>query len=219
MAGPGAFCVHDRCESELWGICRFNELYEKGGELALQEILRKKPILVNRIGAQIEAQVVAFSLKQPAFGPIRVANEMKKLGHLLSPAGVHPTRLRLAEPLASFAQNTFYVGNMKGVGRIHQQTFIDTYSKATFAKLYDRKSAITTADLLNDRVVPFFDEKEVKFSHVLTDRGTEYCGNPEHHEYGLYLALEDIDHSRPKTKSQQMNGICERFHKTVLDEF
>ena len=77
----------------------------------------------------------------------------------------------------------------------------------------------TAADLLNDRVVPFFDEKEVKLSRVLTDRGTEYCGNPEHHEYELYLAVEGIDHSRTKTKSPQTNGICERFHKTVLNEF
>jgi transposase InsO family protein len=108
---------------------------------------------------------------------------------------------------------------MKGVGRIYQQTFIDTYSKVTFAKLYDRKTPITAADLLNDRVVPFFDEKEVRLSRVLTDRGTEYCGNPEHHDYELYLAVEDIDHSRTKTKSPQTNGIAERFHKTVLDEF
>ena len=54
---------------------------------------------------------------------------------------------------------------------------------------------------------------------VLTDRGTEYCGNPEHHDYELYLAVEDIDHTRTKTKSPQTNGICERFHRTVLDEF
>jgi hypothetical protein len=64
------------------------------------------------------------------------------------------------------AQDTFYVGNMKGVGRIYQQTFVDTYSKVAFARLYDRKTPITAADLLNDRVVPFFDEKEVKLSHV-----------------------------------------------------
>ena len=113
------------------------------------------------------------------------------------------------------AQDTFYVGNMKGVGRIYQQTFVDTYSKVTFAKLYDRKTPITAADLLNDRVVPFFDEKEVKLSRVLTDRGTEYCGNPEHHEYELYLALEDIDHSRTKTKSPQTNGIC--FHRGLAE--
>src|SRR6201986_1803029 len=117
------------------------------------------------------------------------------------------------------AQDTFYVGNMKGVGRIYQQTFIDTYAKVAFAKLYDRKTPITAADLVNDRVLPFFEQHEVKLLRVLTDRGSEYCGNPERHEYELYLAVEDIDHSRTKTKSPQTNGICERFHKTVLNEF
>src|SRR5262249_24969888 len=117
------------------------------------------------------------------------------------------------------AQDTFYVGTLKGVGRIYQQTFIDTYAKVAFAKLYDRKTPITAADLLNDRVLPFYDEHGIPLCRVLTDRGTEYCGRPEHHEYELYLAVEDIGHTRTKTKSPQTNGICERFHKTVLDEF
>ena len=116
-------------------------------------------------------------------------------------------------------EDTFYVGNLKGVGRVYQQTFIDTYAKVACAKLYDRKTPITAADLLNDRVIPFFDSHEVKLLRMLTDRGSEYCGNPERHAYELYLAIEDIDHSRTKTKSPQTNGICERFHKTVLNEF
>ena len=115
--------------------------------------------------------------------------------------------------------DTFYVGSMKGVGRIYQQTFVDTYSKVAFAKLYDRKTPITAADLLNDRVLPFFEERGIPLTRVLTDRGTEFCGNPERHEYELYLAVEDVDHSRTKTKSPQTNGIVERFHKTVLHEF
>ncbi len=110
-------------------------------------------------------------------------------------------------------------GNLKGVGRIYQQTFIDTYAKVAFAKLYDRKTPITAADLLNDRVLPFYEEHDIRLSRVLTDRGTEYCGNPERHEYELYLAVEDVDHTRTKTKNPQTNGICERFHRTVLDEF
>jgi hypothetical protein len=88
-----------------------------------------------------------------------------------------------------------------------------------FAKLYDRKTPITAADLLNDRVIPFFDEHDIPLCRVLTDRGTEYCGNPEHHEYELYLAVENIDHTRTKARSPQTNGICERFHKTMLNEF
>jgi hypothetical protein len=59
------------------------------------------------------------------------------------------------------AQDTFYVGTLKGVGRIYQQTFIDTYSKVAFAKLYDRRTSLTAADLLNDQVIPFFEAHEV----------------------------------------------------------
>ncbi len=80
------------------------------------------------------------------------------------------------------AQDTSYVGTLKGVGRVYQRTCIDTYSQVAFAKLYDRKTPITAADLLNDRVVPFFDEHEVKLRRVLTDRGTEYCGTSQAHD-------------------------------------
>jgi transposase InsO family protein len=117
------------------------------------------------------------------------------------------------------AQDTFYVGTLKGVGRIYQQTFIDTYSKVGFAKLYDRKTPVTAAELLNDRVLPFFEQHDIPLNRVLTDRGTEYCGAPERHEYELYLAVENIDHTRTKTRHPQTNGICERFHKTMLNEF
>jgi hypothetical protein len=67
---------------------------------------------------------------------------------------------------------------MKGVGRIYQQTFVDTYAKVACAKLYDRKTPITAAELLNDRVVALFDAHEIRLLRVLTDRGTEYCSKP-----------------------------------------
>ena len=117
------------------------------------------------------------------------------------------------------SQDTYYVGTMKGVGRIYQQTFVDTYSRVAFAKLYTEKTAITSADLLNDKVLPFFTENNINLLRVLTDRGTEYCGKVENHAYQLYLALEDIDHSKTKAYSPQTNGICERFHRTIKQEF
>ena len=127
--------------------------------------------------------------------------------------------IETAHPGYLGSQDTFYVGTLKGVGRIYQQTFIDTYAKIGFAKLYTTKTPITAADLLNDRVLPFYDEHQLPLLRVLTDRGTEYCGKAETHDYQLYLAINDIDHTKTKARSPQTNGICERFHKTILQEF
>jgi hypothetical protein len=80
-------------------------------------------------------------------------------------------------------QDPNYVGTIKSVGRIYQQTFLDTYAKVAFARLYDRKNALVAADLLNDRVLPFVEEHEVPLLRVLSDRGTEFCGQCEHHEF------------------------------------
>jgi Integrase core domain len=59
----------------------------------------------------------------------------------------------------------------------------------------------------------------VKLLRMLTDRGSEYKGTREHHEYELYLSVEEVDHSYTKAYHPQTNGICERFHKTIQEEF
>jgi len=127
--------------------------------------------------------------------------------------------IETAHPGYRGSQYRFYVGAFKGVGRLYQQTFIDTYSKVAFAKLYTTKTPITAADVLNDKVLLFFEQHELPMLRILTDRGTEYCGKADQHDYQLYLAINDIEHTKTKVRSPQTNGICERFHKTILQEF
>jgi transposase InsO family protein len=244
---------------------RYRQAVQEGGFEALVEKTRRKPNLRNRTAPEIEEAILEIALEQPAYGQVRVSNELRKRGLHVSPAGVRCVWLRqglqtFKRRLAALekkvaeqgvvlteaqvaalerkrqddeasgeietvhpgylgAHDTFYVGTLKGVGRIYQQTFVDTYSKWASAKLYTTKTPITAADLLNDRVLPFFEAQGVSLQRMLTDRGTEFCGRMDAHPYELFLAVNDIDHTKTKVKSPQTNGICERFHKTVLQEF
>lgn len=244
---------------------RYQQAVEQGGVEALLNQTRRVPNIKNRVDEKIEQAVVKFALDFPAFGQVRVSNELRKQGIFVSSGGVRSIWLRhnlanLKQRLNALekevaekgiilsesqvqalerkkeddiacgeietvhpgylgSQDTFYVGNLKGVGRIYQQTFIDTYSKVAFAKLYTMKTAIAAADMLNDKVLPFFTSQGLPMLRILTDRGSEYCGKVENHDYELYLAINDIEHTKTKVKHPQTNGICERFHKTVLQEF
>ncbi|WP_460009959.1 IS481 family transposase, partial [Mannheimia haemolytica] len=244
---------------------RYQQAVEQGGIEALLNQNRRVPNLKNRVDEAIEQAVVKFALDNPAFGQVRVSNELRKQGIFISAGGVRSIWLRhnlanfkqrlnalekavaekgiilsenqvqalerkkeddvacgeieTAHPGYLGSQDTFYVGNLKGVGRIYQQTFIDTYSKVAFAKLYTMKTAISAADMLNDKVLPFFESQGLPMLRILTDRGSEYCGKVENHDYELYLAINDIEHTKTKVKHPQTNGICERFHKTILQEF
>ena len=244
---------------------RYKELYETGGENALNELTRRKPNPQNRVSDHVEQAVIEIAIENPALGQERVSNELLKKGIIVSGSGVRSIWLRndletfkkrlkaleaksaqdgmvlTEEQLQALekgkqhkeahgeietehpgylgSQDTYYVGNMKGVGKIYQQTFVDTYCKVAFISLYTEKTAITSAHHLNEVVVPWYEANEVDLLRVLTDRGTEYCGKVDNHAYQLYLALEDIDHSKTKVRSPQTNGICERFHRTMKEEF
>jgi transposase InsO family protein len=172
----------------------------------------------------MERAVLELALEKPAYGQLRVSNELAKRGLSISPAGVRcvwirsdlqtfQRRLKALEakvaqdgliltedqvkalerareekvahgeietehPGYLGAQDTYYVGTIKSIGRIYQQTFIDTYTQVAFAKLYDRRNALVAADMLKDRVLPFYEEQDVPLLRVLTDRGTEFLRQP-----------------------------------------
>jgi len=115
--------------------------------------------------------------------------------------------IETAHPGYLGSQDTFYGGSFKGIGRVYQQTFVDTYSKVAFAKLYTTKTPITAADMLNDRVLPFFEQKALPMLCILTDRSTEYCGHTDQNDYQLYLALNDIERiPKPKFDPRKPTG-------------
>jgi len=120
-----------------------------------------------------------------------------------------------------FCQDTFYVGTIKGLGRIYQQTGIDAYSNFGFAKVYTDKTAVSAIDFLGKKVLPIYDKFVVPLDRVLTDNGKEYTthwinGN---HGYETFLKKKSIRHAKIKPRNPQSNGMVERFNRTLLEEF
>jgi hypothetical protein len=241
-----------------------NAIAEDGLE-GLLEKTRRSPRAINRVPIEIENKLLEHCLLYPAWGQVRMSNELKKLNYTISPGGVRSVwvrhklesiqlRLKRLEDWARvetniltesqvkaledakeekqthgeietyhpgflLGQDTYYVGYIKGVGKIYQQTGIDTYSNVGFAKLYNDKTSLAAADFLNDKVLPFFDSEMMNLLRVLTDRGLEYCGPVETHKYELFLHLNDIEHTKTKARHPQTNGCVERLNQIIQNEF
>lgn len=116
------------------------------------------------------------------------------------------------------AVDTFMVGSLKGVGRIYLQTVIDCHSRYVWGRLYTNKMPVTAVHVLNEDVLPFFEEHNAVITTILSDNGREFCGRPDQHPYELFLQLEGIEHRTTKVRRPQSNGFVERMHRTLLDE-
>ena len=176
---------------------RFKDLYEKGGEAALIEMSRRVPNPKNRVAETVERvsptgvrgvwvrhdlntmakRLKALEARVAQDGLILTESQLAALEKAKADKEAHG-EFDSACPGYCGAQDTFYVGTLKGVGRIYQQTFVDTYAKVGFTKLYDVKTAITAADLLNDRVIPFYEEHSIPLCRVLKTAAANTAATP-----------------------------------------
>lgn len=116
------------------------------------------------------------------------------------------------------AVDTFFVGTLKGVGKIYLQTVIDCHSRYAWARLYPSKLPVTAVHLMNNDVISTFEQHSAKIDTVLSDNGREFCGRPDQHPYELFLQLGEIEHRTTRVKRPQSNGLVERLHGALLDE-
>jgi transposase InsO family protein len=154
--------------------------------------------------------------QQQAEQAIELSAEQVKFIEQQNPA-FRERHVESSQPGERLCQDTFQVGQIKGVGRVYLHVVVDTYSSLAFGFLHTTKRPEAAAAVLHNAVLPFYAAHAIPVSAVLTDNGREFCGT-ESHPYELYLALNEIEHRRTKVHKPQTNGFVERFNRTVLDE-
>jgi transposase InsO family protein len=209
-------------------ILAYSLEYPIAGQVTVSNELKTEGIIVSSGG--VRGVWIRHDLTTKALRLKRLEKHYKESNCLLTESQVHALEEAKEEKQAHgetethhpgflLGQDTYYVGYIKGIGKIYQQTGIDTYSNVGFAKLYQEKTALTAADFLNSKVLPYFDEENMKVLRTLTDRGTEYGWQTLEHPYQLFLHLNDIEHTRTKARHPQTNGCVERLNQIIQNEF
>jgi transposase InsO family protein len=155
--------------------------------------------------------------KETSTRKITLSDDQIKLLERFSPE-FRERHIQVSFPGELVAVDTFFVGTLKGIGRIYLQTVLDCYSRYAWARFYPNKLPLTAVQIMNNDVLPFFEKHHISIHNVLSDNGREFCGRPDKHPYELFLQLEGIDHRNTKVRRPQSNGFIERFHRTLLDE-
>ena len=185
-------CIKNRVAPEVEeSVIQMAYEYPAYGQARTSNELRKKGTLISsggvrsiwlRHGLETFKKRLSFLEEKAAKeGIVYTEAQLAALESAKRERESSPDEIETAHPGYLISQDTFYVGYLKGVGRIYQQTVVDTYSSVAFAKVYTAKVPVTAADALNDKVLPFFEQQSIPILRVLTDRGTEYCGSPDKH--------------------------------------
>lgn len=233
--------------------CRY-QLY---GEAGLRNIERDQPAMPNKTPLDVEMKLLDYSEQYPAYGPVRIADELYKAGITVKPSAVYNVlkrhdlntrkkrleHLRIKQGVVAtptdldrererskhrslntrypghiIGMDVFYVGTLKGVGRIYQFTAIDTYSSYAWAKLYTEKSALSACDFMMHVTNTSLD---VTIRSVMTDNGKEFTTHhaSKDHKFERLLSALSVKHRFTKVRHPWTNGACERLNRTLLEEF
>ena len=201
-------------QNPAWGCCRLS------AQLKLRNVSVSSPtiqkiLIKNGLASKyerllrLEAQALDHEVE---LTPAQVA-AIEKANPCFQERHVESTR-----PGELLCQDTFYVGVLKGVGKVYLQAVVDTFGSYAFGYLHTGKLPEQAALILHNDVLPQYQEWGLSIGAVLTDNGREFCGR-ESHPYELFLALHDIEHRKTQVRRPRTNGFVERFNKTVLDEF
>lgn len=176
-------CIKNRMPSNIEdAVVNIAIEYPAYGQERTANELRKRGIIVSGGGVRsvwlrhdlenFNKRLKALEVKIANNGIVLSDNQLAALEKVKSKRKAYG-EIETMHPGYLGSQDTYYVGNIKGIERIYQQTFIDTYSRVAICKLYTEKTAITAADHLNDKVISFFEGYDVPLLRILTDRGTE----------------------------------------------
>lgn len=178
--------------------------------ITIQKILNE-----NGLGTKIDRWLALEA--QNAEKVIEITPEQAAFLEKLNPC-FRERDVESSAPGELLSADTFFVGSLKGVGKVYLHAVVDTYGSYAFGFLHVSKQPEAAVAVLHNDVLPFYRNLDLPVKAVLTDNGREFCGT-ERHPYELYLDLNGIEHRRTKVKSPKTNGFVERFNGTVLDEF
>lgn len=201
-------------EHPAYGCNRHEAMLALEG-IRVSSITIQKILNDNGLGTRIDRWL---ALEQAnAERAIEITSEQAAFLEKLNPC-FRERHVESAAPGELLSADTFFVGSLKGVGKVYLHAVVDTYGSYAFGFLHISKQPEAAVAVLHNDVLPFYRQFGLPVKAVLTDNGREFCGT-DRHPYELYLDLNGVEHRRTKVKSPKTNGFVERFNGTVLNEF
>ena len=201
-------------------ILNFIEDHPSYGQVRIANELNRKQVIVTSSAVYNVLRRLNLNTRKMRLEHIRI-----KHGIVATPSDLERAKDRAKTrsldtryPGHIIGMDVFYVGTLKGVGRIFQITAIDTYSSYAWAKLYTDKSALSACDFM---IHVHNNSQDIPIESVLTDNGLEFTTHhaSKNHSFERLLSELNVRHRLTKVRHPWTNGACERLNRTILEEF